>query len=526
MIYVVGSGPSGVSVTKALLALGQEVRMLDYGLTLEEDRLKVLNELKELPRENWDPGKIDFLKGPVKVSNRGVDFKNAYGSDFPYRGEHFVELPPRGIEVKPSLAAGGLSNVWGAAILPARKTDLADWPIPSEALIPHYQAVLSLLDVSASEDELANPFPLYTDKPQYLKLSNQGHKLLETLGLNRDELSKAGIGFGQARLALRAEDSPEGPGCVYCGLCLTGCPYELIYNSWHTVKKFKANPKFQYRPDVNVKTVEETPEGVVIKGSDGKTGEDVTFNGDRVYLAAGPFSTAQILLQSQSAFEKEIYFKTSQYFMVPFISNFAIKDVRRESLYTLAQIFVEIMDEAISHQTVHLQFYSYNEMYLSYFKSKIGFLAGLADPLIDRVLGRLFIVQSFLHSNDSSLIAVKLKRQLGNSILTLSPAVKPRAREVVKKVLGKIKRHSGLMGGFPLTPFLHFGALGDGNHTGGSFPMKRSPSQFETDIAGRPFGFKRVHLVDSSVLPTIPGTTITLTIMANAHRIGSMEKDL
>jgi choline dehydrogenase-like flavoprotein len=30
----------------------------------------------------------------------------------------------------------------------------------------------------------------------------------------------------------------------------------------------------------------------------------------------------------------------------------------------------------------------------------------------------------------------------------------------------------------------------------------------------------RVHVVDASVLPSVPATTITYTIMANAHRIG------
>jgi choline dehydrogenase-like flavoprotein len=31
----------------------------------------------------------------------------------------------------------------------------------------------------------------------------------------------------------------------------------------------------------------------------------------------------------------------------------------------------------------------------------------------------------------------------------------------------------------------------------------------------------RVHLVDASVLPSIPATSITFSVMANAHRIAS-----
>jgi choline dehydrogenase-like flavoprotein len=51
--------------------------------------------------------------------------------------------------------------------------------------------------------------------------------------------------------------------------------------------------------------------------------------------------------------------------------------------------------------------------------------------------------------------------------------------------------------------------------------MRTSPGRFESDRYGRPSGFERVHAVDSTVFPSIPATTITLSVMANAHRIGS-----
>ena len=47
----------------------------------------------------------------------------------------------------------------------------------------------------------------------------------------------------------------------------------------------------------------------------------------------------------------------------------------------------------------------------------------------------------------------------------------------------------------------------------------------DTDNLGRPFGWKHVHIVDTSVLPSIPGTSIGLLAMANAHRIASEALD-
>ena len=52
--------------------------------------------------------------------------------------------------------------------------------------------------------------------------------------------------------------------------------------------------------------------------------------------------------------------------------------------------------------------------------------------------------------------------------------------------------------------------------------MRANPGAFESDVLGRPAGFQRVHAVDSTVLPSIPATTVTFTVMANAHRIASL----
>ena len=49
--------------------------------------------------------------------------------------------------------------------------------------------------------------------------------------------------------------------------------------------------------------------------------------------------------------------------------------------------------------------------------------------------------------------------------------------------------------------------------------MSRQPDRFETDSLGQLPGLERAHLVDSSVLPALAATTLTYTVMANAHRI-------
>ena len=49
--------------------------------------------------------------------------------------------------------------------------------------------------------------------------------------------------------------------------------------------------------------------------------------------------------------------------------------------------------------------------------------------------------------------------------------------------------------------------------------MKHRPKNYEADILGRINNLKNIHIIDSSVLTTLPISTITYTVMANSIRI-------
>ena len=52
--------------------------------------------------------------------------------------------------------------------------------------------------------------------------------------------------------------------------------------------------------------------------------------------------------------------------------------------------------------------------------------------------------------------------------------------------------------------------------------MNKNPkNKFETDILGRISGWDNIHIIDSSIFPSLPGTTIGLLAMANATRIAT-----
>src|SRR5207245_10268141 len=97
----------------------------------------------------------------------------------------------------------------------------------------------------------------------------------------------------------------------------------------------------------------------------------------------------------------------------------------------------------------------------------------------------------------------------------------PQIESTMNTLIRKLHSLRVLVRAVPVSSLLKMGPPGRGFHTGGSFPMRLAPRGFETDLLGRPYGCERVHIVDASVFPSITASTITLTAMANAHRIAA-----
>src|SRR5258708_11522486 len=142
-MLIVGSGPAGVACAKALLKARYSVTILDAGIELEQPIRDQLEALAQKPRQEWQNKELNFLRSSLKPTVAGIPLKTSFGSDYTYRGtEADIPLTGKNVAFKPSFATGGLSTVWGAAVLPFSAEDIADWPVSITDLGPHYRASL------------------------------------------------------------------------------------------------------------------------------------------------------------------------------------------------------------------------------------------------------------------------------------------------------------------------------------------------------------------------------------------------
>jgi choline dehydrogenase-like flavoprotein len=524
MHYVIGSGPSGIAAAAALLDRGVAVTMLDVGRTVETERHAIVERMSAREPEDWSPGDRAAIRSRVDAGDGSLPLKTVYGSTFPYAMDALRSIQQVGTNCLQSFAKGGLSNVWGAAVLPNVARDMADWPVSVDDLAPHYQQVARLLPVAAASDELAAQFPVHGATSAPLRPSRQARALLTHLRRHRRELESAGIVFGQSRLAVKSgSDDKDRKACRYTGLCLSGCPYAAIWNAADALDALRARAHFSYRPGLLVERVESLSGegGVRIHAIDDDSGRH-DFVGRRVLLACGPVSTIRIVIDSLRAYDQSIGLQFQPYFVLPLMALRNVDGVETERLHTLAQVFIEMVDDTISARTVHLQVYTFNEFIRERVETVTSWLGPGSGFARRRLLGRLLAIQGYFHSAEAPQIAVTstLDRARGLAKLTLTAPPGSQVPELVRRVARKLARQARRIGAVPLSPMSVIGKPGDGNHVGGAFPLSRTPGDLETDLLGQLPRLPCVHIVDSSSLPSLAATTFTYTTMAHAHRIG------
>jgi choline dehydrogenase-like flavoprotein len=127
-----------------------------------------------------------------------------------------------------------------------------------------------------------------------------------------------------------------------------------------------------------------------------------------------------------------------------------------------------------------------------------------------------------MHSDHSSAVELCVRNDGDAARLELDLIVSEKARQQAR-VAARNLFHKGLMFGTVFCFWMiRFSNPGSGTHCGSSFPMRAVPkAECDSDKLGRPFGWSRIFAVDSSVLPSIPGTTLAFPTMANAYRIAT-----
>jgi choline dehydrogenase-like flavoprotein len=186
-------------------------------------------------------------------------------------------------------------------------------------------------------------------------------------------------------------------------------------------------------------------------------------------------------------------------------------------------IFLEYKTNSISSNWIHVQLSTPNEMVIKKLGLDINKI-NIFQWIKKKIAEHLLIAHGNIHSDHSNGYFITLRKAEGNKADILYSR-----REHIKETHYKIKKITWKLFNilrkidcYVALPFVKDSIISGSFHVGGSMPMMNNPkSETDTNLLGSPKGWNNVHVIDSSILPSLPATTIGLVSMANATRIAS-----
>jgi hypothetical protein len=303
-----------------------------------------------------------------------------------------------------------------------------------------------------------------------------------------------------------------------------GCPNRAIFSAAHALERIRSQSGVEYRSGVLVETFLEKGDRVTIRVKHLASDTRETLSFDRVFVAGGVINSTAIVARSLRLTDHEFTIRDSQKYIFPLLRKRRSRGAMVGLDNTLAQVYLVVDNPAVSEHLVQVQYYGYNDLILEPLRKRLGHrmtmgAARLARPLIER----LMIGFAYLHSSESGTLSLRVRDSTDGSgpLAEVRGTPNPRSAEVLTALVDVLAKHAPAHGGRVIRAAIQGTPPGDSQHIGGTLPMSDEPGPFVTDVLGRPHSCARVHVVDASVFPSIPGTPIAYTAMANASRIAA-----
>ena len=373
------------------------------------------------------------------------------------------------------------------------------------------------MTLAGEEDDLAELFPLMAPARRLPPSADRTERILGRYQARRALVRSHGITLGRARLAFRSDE------CTRCGLCMTGCPHELIYSSSQTFDRLRTEKRINYRPDmlaVHLDEIDGEPH-VMVRST--RTGQLERMTADRVFVACGGIGTTRLVLGSLGVFDRAVYLQESVQFVMPTVSLRPVRTPALPGTSPSTSSICSTTSPARGSISVRSTSTSTTRPFSHLSPERSG--ARLPNRALAALLRRISVGLGYVPGWGSPRVKIVARRASGGNdqlpVLEIDGEPGEGWPPMLKGLVRSMLKVAPALDVWPVVPMISVSAPAKSYHFGASFPHDRARTATTTDRTGRLAAWDHIHLVDASVFPDVPATTFTLTIMANAHRIAS-----
>ncbi len=511
-VVVVGSGPAGVSVSAPLVEAGLRVLLVDGGrpASIPPITQPYLHARASDPAQwNWMLGKdfyalrrFDALSPKMRVPAHAAAFANFAEVNCVHAANGFVAIG--------SLAQGGLSNAWGCGVARLSQQELGAFPVATADMEAAYARVSRRIGVSgSSDDDLRDYFGLdaWADAPIAID-SLQGEILARYRALTPG--TTGSVRLGRSRVAVLSRPRAGRGACDLSGNCLWGCQQGALYNAEQDLRMLLKHANFAYRPGFVVEHVGYSGGNRCIVGQAGDNAQIITAR--KVILAAGTLASTRLAMRADDI-AAAVAMQSCP------VSAFMLWIPRRlgaarEPGFGLGQLsyVVDCSPDIRGFGSL----FSTNGIPVSEFArfTPLPLPYGI-DAL--RALLSSCVVGNLALPGHLTRATVRLDK---TNALVVDGRYDDRVPMLLRSAATQLRSAFRKVGGWILPGSFKPGTPGADIHYAATLPMTASPGIGQTDSLGELTRQPDLHIVDGACLPVLTEKSHTLTIMANADRIG------
>lgn len=422
-----------------------------------------------LDSKRKDQNSIDFSSNKSTAAGHAYDLLKE--SSYVFNKTYQLLKIQSKIEIIQSLAKGGLSEIWDG---------ICDFFLPSE---------LERIGMSVGEIQKE-----YKDVAKRIKLKY-----------------RLPLEF-HSRLILQAAKNKQSKESIVYKL-----PSAATYYSRLSIDELKKFRNFTYIPNQLVYNVRDTEKFVEIQSYFIDSNVKNVVRANFLILAAGSINTTRILMRSLNLFNYKASFLTKAHYIIVCLHLRTVFKKKNIKQLKIGQIGISSREIHNGVSAFFIQLYRFNTLAIEKALEYIPLPKIITSKLFAIIAPSLMIADVRFPAFESKSKWCKLKKvNNGKDVLIISFQESKEEVEGHRSQLKVITQKLRTLGLFSIKTVDDYVTA----HYGGGVPFQDTPGKLSVDKNSKLHQANRIYVADSSSWRALPAKSPTLTIMANASRVG------